>query len=109
VWGVNLLAALVFGAIHLPQAAAVIGLTVPVVGFVRLLNGVGGVAFGSLYWRRGLLAAMLAHISADIVLHVIGPMLPRGLMAQRRAESARGAKAAGPGLYRLEGVDKVTV
>jgi membrane protease YdiL (CAAX protease family) len=40
-----------------------------------LLNGIGGIVFGWLYWKRGLLAAMLAHFSADVVLHVVVPLL----------------------------------
>jgi len=36
-----------------------------------LLNGLGGLAFGWLYWKQGLESAMIAHFSADIVLHVI--------------------------------------
>lgn len=32
-----------------------------------------GVAFGWLCWKRGLVAAVTAHIAADIVLHVIAP------------------------------------
>ena len=36
-----------------------------------VLNSLAGIAFGWLYWRRGLEAAMLAHFSTDIVLHVI--------------------------------------
>jgi membrane protease YdiL (CAAX protease family) len=39
-----------------------------------LLNSIGGLVFGWLYWRQGLLAAMVAHFSADVVLHVIGAM-----------------------------------
>ena len=50
---------------------------VPSVGTL-LLNGVAGVAFGWLYWKRGLEMAMLAHFSADIVLHVIAPLLSPG-------------------------------
>ena len=40
-----------------------------------LLNGVGGMLFGWLYWKHGLMAAMLAHFSADIVLHVAVPLM----------------------------------
>jgi membrane protease YdiL (CAAX protease family) len=36
------------------------------------LNALGGVVFGSLYWRRVLEHAMLAHFCADLVLHGIG-------------------------------------
>lgn len=72
VWTANLLAALLFGAGHLPTLAALAPLTVTLVVRTLLLNGIAGVVFGWLYWRRGLLAAMVAHFSADIVLHVIG-------------------------------------
>jgi hypothetical protein len=41
-------------------------------------NGLVGVVFGWLYWRYGLLAAMIAHFSADVVLHTLAPLL--GLM-----------------------------
>jgi len=44
-------------------------------GAVVLLNGLGGLVFGIVYVRRGIEAAMLAHFSADVVLHVIGPGL----------------------------------
>jgi len=47
------------------------GLTTIVVVRTVLLNSIAGVLFGWLYWRRGLLAAMVSHFSADIVLHVI--------------------------------------
>jgi membrane protease YdiL (CAAX protease family) len=39
------------------------------------LNGLGGLAFGWLYWKRGLESAIMAHFSADIVLHVITPLV----------------------------------
>ncbi|MDD3715217.1 MAG: CPBP family intramembrane metalloprotease, partial [Atribacterota bacterium] len=32
---------------------------------------VAGLAFGWLYWTRGLESSMIAHFSADIVLHVL--------------------------------------
>jgi membrane protease YdiL (CAAX protease family) len=35
------------------------------------LNGLAGLAFGYLYWTRGLESAMLAHFTADLVLHVL--------------------------------------
>jgi membrane protease YdiL (CAAX protease family) len=74
--GANLLAALLFGVLHLPNALDLkIPMTVGVVCYVLLANGLAGVAFGWLYWRRGLAAAMLAHMSADIVLHVVVPPL----------------------------------
>lgn len=77
VWAGNVLATLLFGAAHLPLQAAVTGLTVPIVLIGLTLNGVAGVVFGWLYWRRGLVAAMVAHFSTDIVLHVVVPAVAR--------------------------------
>jgi membrane protease YdiL (CAAX protease family) len=76
-WLAIVLAALLFGAGHLPAAAAVWPLTGMVVFRTLLLNAVAGLAFGWLYWRRGLEAAMLAHFCADLVLHVAVPLLAR--------------------------------
>jgi membrane protease YdiL (CAAX protease family) len=36
---------------------------------------VPGLVFGWLYWRRGLVAAMLAHFGLDLVLKVFIPLL----------------------------------
>lgn len=74
-WTAIVATALVFGAGHLPATAALLPLTPLVVARALLLNGLGGLVFGWLYWRRGLLAAMLAHFCADIVLHVATPLL----------------------------------
>ena len=70
-WAAILVAAIVFGAGHLPAVAAVWPLTSIVVARTLVLNAAAGIAFGLLYWRWGLEHAMLAHFSADIVLHVI--------------------------------------
>ena len=45
--------------------------------FTSMIEKLAGIVFGWLYWRRGLLAAMLAHFSADIVLPVVAPLLNR--------------------------------
>jgi hypothetical protein len=65
------LAAVAFGAGHLPMAAKLWSLTPVVITRTIVLNAVGGIVFGFLYWKRGLEHAMAAHFSADIVLHVI--------------------------------------
>lgn len=75
-WTANILAALLFGLGHLPATAA-IGLPMSplIVSRALVLNGIGGLAFGWLYWKRGLESAMIAHFSADIIVHVITPLL----------------------------------
>jgi membrane protease YdiL (CAAX protease family) len=75
-WIAIALTALLFGALHLPIMAQLTPLTSIVVTRVLLLNGFPGVLFGWLYWRKGLEAAMVAHFSADIILHVIAAALP---------------------------------
>jgi len=70
-WIANILAAVLFGLGHLPATANIIPLTPLVIMRAILLNGVGGVIFGWLYWKRGLESAMIAHFSTDIVLHVL--------------------------------------
>jgi hypothetical protein len=76
-WAAIVTAALLFGLGHLPTTATLLPLTPLVITRALLLNGIGGLVFGWLYWKRGLVAAMLAHFSADIVLHVIAPLLTR--------------------------------
>ena len=74
-WSAIALTALIFGAGHLPITARLVPLTPFVVTRALLLNGIPGLLFGWLYWRKGLLAAMVAHFWSDIVLHVIGAAL----------------------------------
>lgn len=70
-WIANILGAVLFGLGHLPATALLIPLTPLVITRAIVLNGLAGVAFGWLYWKRGLEAAMISHFSADIVLHVL--------------------------------------
>lgn len=70
-WTANILAAILFGLGHLPATATILPLTPLIVVRAIVLNGLVGVVFGYLYWKRGLESAMIAHFSADIVLHVL--------------------------------------
>jgi membrane protease YdiL (CAAX protease family) len=71
IWTANILAAVLFGLGHLPATAVLIPLTPLVVVRAVVLNGLLGIVFGWLYWKRGLESAMISHFSADIVLHVL--------------------------------------
>jgi hypothetical protein len=70
------LAALIFGASHLPAAFAS-GTPHELRAIARIvaLNMIVGVPLGWLFWKHGLEHAMLAHFSADLVLHVAAPLL----------------------------------
>ncbi|MGQ0800797.1 MAG: CPBP family intramembrane glutamic endopeptidase [Pseudomarimonas sp.] len=60
--GAIVVAALLFGILHLPAAAAMgASLDPAVVAYVIAGNTVPGVLFGVLYWRYGLEAAIIAH------------------------------------------------
>jgi membrane protease YdiL (CAAX protease family) len=64
-----LISALLFGLGHLPVASMLAGgLTLPIFLYVLVGNSIFGVVAGLLYWRRGMEAAILAHISAHLVL-----------------------------------------
>jgi membrane protease YdiL (CAAX protease family) len=72
IWIANILAAVIFGTMHFPLATDAFGqLTIAVIANVLLLNGIAGIIFGWLYWQYGLLAAMIAHFSTDVVIHAI--------------------------------------
>lgn len=80
-WAAILVAALLFGLGHLPAASMVWGLDAGVVVRTLLLNGIGGVVFGWLYWKRGFEMAVLSHFAADLVLHALVPLLlPQGVL-----------------------------
>jgi hypothetical protein len=74
-WSGIVLASVLFGLGHLPEASALVGLTGPLIGTILIGNGVVGLFFGWLYWRKGLIAAMTAHITQDIITHVIRPLI----------------------------------
>jgi membrane protease YdiL (CAAX protease family) len=70
-WIANILAAVLFGLGHLPTVAMLVPVTPLVLARTIVLNGIGGIMFGWLYWKRGLESAMISHFTADIILHVL--------------------------------------
>ena len=75
IWISIVLAAVLFGLGHLPATSQITPLTTVIVIRAILLNGAGAMIFGWLYWKKGLESAMIAHFSADIVLHIIAPFI----------------------------------
>lgn len=70
-----ILAAVIFGLGHLPITAAVTKVTPLVIGRAIILNGVGGVVFGWLFWKKGLESAMIAHFTTDVFLLTLLPLV----------------------------------
>ena len=74
-WGAVFISALVFAGGHLPATSLTVAITPLVVVRALVLNGMLGLLYGYLYWRRGLETAMLAHFSSAVVLHFLLPLL----------------------------------
>jgi membrane protease YdiL (CAAX protease family) len=75
VWFAIILISVIFGLGHLPITSTVVSITEIVIIRAIVLNGVGGIIFGWLYWKRGLESAIIAHFCGDIIIHVIFPLL----------------------------------
>jgi hypothetical protein len=70
------LAAVLFGVGHLPYAFALgMSHTPMFIGEIVFLNALVGLVTGTLFWKCGFEHAMLAHFSADLVLHVVAPLM----------------------------------
>ena len=69
-WAAVLASALLFGLGHLPAVSTLVPLTRVIVARTVLLNAIAGVAFGWLFWRRSLEAAMIAHATSHVVLFI---------------------------------------
>ncbi len=75
VWIAIIVSALIFGIGHLPVTASFTEITPQIITRGLILNGIGGIIFGWLYWRKGLESAIIAHFTTDIVLLVLIPLL----------------------------------
>jgi len=78
-WTVNILIALLFGLGHLPATKMITDLTPLVITRALVLNGLAGIIFGWLFWKFGLAAAMVSHFTADVILHVISPIVTQAV------------------------------
>jgi membrane protease YdiL (CAAX protease family) len=79
-WVGNIIAALAFGAGHLPSimylnnVSSPAALTTPTLLAVFLLNGILGLIAGERQMKNGLVAAMGIHFWADVLWHVVWPL-----------------------------------
>ncbi len=82
-WVSNVITALIFALGHLPAVGMLFGFQNPfylppaVLVDVFALNALVGLLAGALYMREGLVAAVGVHAWADIVWHVIWPLLKK--------------------------------
>jgi membrane protease YdiL (CAAX protease family) len=79
-WGANLATALFFAWYHIGNEQLFAATVPPVVALRTVLIILPvGLAFGWLYPRRGLEAAILSHFAIDILVHVVRPLVEHGL------------------------------
>jgi membrane protease YdiL (CAAX protease family) len=75
-WTANVATALFFGWYHLSNEQMFAAVLPPLVVLRTILIILPvGLAFGWLYFRRGLEAAILAHFAIDLIVHVVRPLL----------------------------------
>lgn len=72
VWTGILISAIFFGLIHLPLSKNFVELTPFTIGVTMIGNLITGSTFGWIFWKRGLLIAIIAHTAYDLVFYVIG-------------------------------------
>ena len=72
VWVSIIITAIGFGLMHLPLSKNFSILTIVTVSATMIGNLITGSFFGWLYWKRGLLVAIIGHIAWDLVFHVVG-------------------------------------
>ncbi len=71
VWIAIFISAVLFGIGHLPAMAALVTLTGIIIFRTVLLNAIGGVVFGWLFWRYSLEAAIVAHAFTHVGFFII--------------------------------------
>lgn len=72
VWTGIILAALIFGVMHFPITSNFHELTPLTMATTIIGNLLTGITFGWVFWKYGLLVAIISHIAFDITFHVIG-------------------------------------
>lgn len=72
VWISILISAVFFGLIHLPLSKNFVALTPFTISVTMIGNLITGSVFGWIFWKRGLLVAILSHTIFDLVFHVVG-------------------------------------
>lgn len=70
-WTTIIVVAILFGAAHLPQLSSYGAASSFAVWGTISGNCIVGTFYGWCYWRLGLIQAMMAHFSVDIVIHAL--------------------------------------
>ncbi len=68
-WLAIIISGLLFGLAHYSQISG----NESILNIIRtiILNGIGGVVFGWLFYYKGIIASMIAHILADFIIYMV--------------------------------------
>lgn len=66
-----IMASILFAAGHLPITAQTLGLSAPIIIRCFVLNGLGGIGFGWLYWKKGLAYSMYSHAATHVFMQAL--------------------------------------
>jgi membrane protease YdiL (CAAX protease family) len=72
IWIAIIISSIFFGLIHLPLSKNFVELKAFSIAVTMIGNLITGITFGYIFWRKGLLIAILSHIVFDLVFHVVG-------------------------------------
>lgn len=75
VWSAIAGVSIIFGLGHLPATSVITDLTPLVITRAIVLNGIAGLVFGWLYWKRGLESAIIAQFAADMMILIVFPAI----------------------------------
>ncbi|TGB01202.1 CPBP family intramembrane glutamic endopeptidase [Halobacillus salinus] len=71
-WLAILITAVLFAVGHFPANIAIFGELTPVVATrALLLNGIGGIVYGYLFWRYGLVSSITAHMMTHVTMQLL--------------------------------------
>lgn len=65
------MAALIFAALHLPATLSGVGTSTPIIVRCFVSNGVAGLGYGYLYWKKGLAYSISSHVMTHVFTQLI--------------------------------------
>jgi len=84
-----IISAILFGVLHLPATASITPITPLIIVRAIALNAIIGLLCGWLFWQYGFATAVIAHLSADVVLHLMTPPLLKQLENRHQKASIK--------------------
>lgn len=71
IWIGIIISSLVFAFLHLSSSLEFVKTTPLIIVRSMIINGLGGIFYGLLFWKEGLESAMIAHLTTDFILQIL--------------------------------------